>query len=404
MATGDTPTTNYGWLKPPPHDAPLTWGVSLNADLDSIDSVVHALSLEVDTLNTGATTSNQLVLNKATVAAGNPIYGQLNGVMRWAIEVGDGSAESSGNAGSNFAIYRYDDTGMLIDAPFTLNRATGGVGLTGTLTCHNVSSWSVAVSPATSTDNSVVQFLVSGGAVAGYVGWVRSQAAIYLAHSSGVAISVAAGGITLGGATTVNGNLSATAVEASQGTARVRCGSNNAAQVLLNNNSTDLGQVAYDVSAGKMIMAHLTTGAALVIDSGSAFTFTGGGGAAYKVGGGTWAATSDARVKEVDVDYEAGLDEILRLRPVVYRYKGNDSYGADASSPHKEAAEAGMAFIGLVAQEAELAMPEIVSMREGYIDGEKVADLRTIDQSPLIFALINAVKELKAEIEELKRR
>ena len=436
--------------------------MSLNTDLDSIDATVHALSLEVDRLNAGLTTSNQLVLSKATVAAGNPIYGQLNGVQRWLVEVGDGQAESGGNNGSHFSVSRYSDAGTYIDTPIFISRTTGAVFLSGALSCHFGSSWNWNISPSTTSDNAVVQFLDSSGAALGYVGWLRSQSAIYLTYNGGGQVAVFAGGVQLNGATAVNGavtisgvmtinngatvngglnvggitssgdinapgktlggafvhstgNINADTnvnagggvyggvVEANQGSIRIKRGSSNNALVLLSNNATDLGSINYDMSAGKMMMSHLPTGAALILDGSSAFTFN-GSGTAYKAGGGSWTATSDARVKEVAHDYDAGLEEVLRLQPVVYRYKGNDSYVEDASSPHKEAAEAGTPFVGLVAQEAELVMPELVSMREGYIDGEKVADLRTIDQTPLIFALINAVKELKAEIEELKKR
>ena len=48
-------------------------------------------------------------------------------------------------------------------------------------------------------------------------------------------------------------------------------------------------------------------------------------------------------------------------------------------------------------------MPEMVSMRAGYIDGERVTDLRSIDQSPLIFALVNAIQDLKGELDALHR-
>ena len=49
-------------------------------------------------------------------------------------------------------------------------------------------------------------------------------------------------------------------------------------------------------------------------------------------------------------------------------------------------------------------MPGMVGQHEGFIDGKKVADLRTVDTSELIYALVNCVKQLKAEIEELKAR
>ena len=99
-------------------------------------------------------------------------------------------------------------------------------------------------------------------------------------------------------------------------------------------------------------------------------------GTAYKPGGGPWQDTSDARIKTVDGDYTHGLAELLALRPVVYRYKGNDSFVEKEASSHARAAGE-TNFIGLVAQEAETVLPECVTQREGWIDGVKIDDLRT---------------------------
>ena len=49
-------------------------------------------------------------------------------------------------------------------------------------------------------------------------------------------------------------------------------------------------------------------------------------------------------------------------------------------------------------------MPSMVSKQGGLIDGKEVSDLRTLDTSELIYALVNSVKELKAEIDELKAK
>ena len=57
-----------------------------------------------------------------------------------------------------------------------------------------------------------------------------------------------------------------------------------------------------------------------------------------------------------------------------------------------------------MAQDTEAAFPECVTQMEGFIDGEKVTDLRVLDQSPLLFALINAVKELKTMNDQLTAR
>lgn len=126
-------------------------------------------------------------------------------------------------------------------------------------------------------------------------------------------------------------------------------------------------------------------------------------GDALKPGGGSWTATSDARIKNVLRDYDRGLDDIVKVQPVVYTYKGNDTPRPNLPSPHAIMAAASTQFAGLIAQELELIMPEMVRRQPGIIDGVKVDDQRVIvDTTPLIYALINAVKELKARVEVLE--
>jgi hypothetical protein len=123
---------------------------------------------------------------------------------------------------------------------------------------------------------------------------------------------------------------------------------------------------------------------------------------AYKPGGGVWTDSSDARIKQVTGDYTAGLKAVLAVTPRTYKYLGNDTPSAHGPSPHRQAASAGTEFVGFVAQEIEEAFPEMVRKKIGYIDGERVTDLRDIDTGPLIYALLNAVKELAAQVKELQ--
>jgi len=67
----------------------------------------------------------EIFLNKASVGSPARVWGQLNGVNRWRIAFADGTPESGGNAGSDFNVTRYDDSGALLDAPFAIGRANG---------------------------------------------------------------------------------------------------------------------------------------------------------------------------------------------------------------------------------------------------------------------------------------
>jgi hypothetical protein len=151
-------------------------------------------------------------------------------------------------------------------------------------------------------------------------------------------------------------------------------------------------------------------------------------GQAYKPGGGVWADVSDARIKTVVGDYQQGLHQVLKLKPVIYTYRGNDTLtsafevmgpsedGKETvalggrhvgpapypASPHIMPARERKQFVGFVAQDIEAIFPDMVSKRAGYIDGQAVSDLRQVDASSLTYALVNAVKELAARVTALE--
>lgn len=49
----------------------------------------------------------------------------VGGVARWVMLPGNGAAETGGNAGSDFGLYRYNDAGAYLGSPLVISRATG---------------------------------------------------------------------------------------------------------------------------------------------------------------------------------------------------------------------------------------------------------------------------------------
>lgn len=135
-----------------------------------------------------------------------------------------------------------------------------------------------------------------------------------------------------------------------------------------------LGGGCYDLAASSLLFDFLTNGQA------------------YKPGGGPWASLSDARLKEDIRPYTRGLAELRALRPVRYKYK--KEYWA-ASDRH---------FTGLIAQEVQDVVPEMVHPYKFQSIGDKLLDVLAVDPSDLTYMLINAVKELDAENQQLKAR
>ena len=106
---------------------------------------------------------------------------------------------------------------------------------------------------------------------------------------------------------------------------------------------------------------------------------------AKKIGGGSWAASSDRRLKQDIRDYKEGLEEVLSVRPVKFRY--NELSGYDTEEE----------FIGVIAQELQEIAPHMVSTFEK--DG---VDYLEVDNSALTFMLINAIKEQQTEMKGMK--
>jgi hypothetical protein len=107
-------------------------------------------------------------------------------------------------------------------------------------------------------------------------------------------------------------------------------------------------------------------------------------GTAAKTGGGSWSNLSDKRLKDIQGEYSKGLSDIVALRPVMFTYKKDNPMQLNSEEQQ----------IGFIAQEVQLIFPEAVSENSsGYLD---------FNMHPVNVALINAVKELKAENDQLK--
>jgi len=117
-------------------------------------------------------------------------------------------------------------------------------------------------------------------------------------------------------------------------------------------------------------------------------------GDAFKPGGGSWSSSSDERVKKDITSYTKGLTEILAIDPVNYKYNGK------AGLPEEKQQ------IGVIAQDIQKVFPDAVQTYKALFnnDDTEETELLAFNPSELTFTLINAVKELKAELEDLKSK
>lgn len=102
----------------------------------------------------------------------------------------------------------------------------------------------------------------------------------------------------------------------------------------------------------------------------------------------TWQVTSDARTKRDVRPFTDGLNVLSQLKPVHFTYNGvGDTVD-------------GTKGIGLIAQEAEPYAPTLIKSRNAS-DGETY---KMLDSGDVTWMLVNAVKELQAQVAELKRQ
>jgi hypothetical protein len=114
---------------------------------------------------------------------------------------------------------------------------------------------------------------------------------------------------------------------------------------------------------------------------------------AAKPGSTLWTIGSDKRLKEVIDPYLKGLALVLQLpQPVRFRYNGQ---GGMPAGPQE--------YVGFLAQELQPMAPEMVGTYRGKLtlDGPE-EDILTYEGHAMVFALINAVKELAQEVTTLK--
>ena len=87
-------------------------------------TVSGAWTFTVD-VKTDAAASVEWELDKGGSTYLSRLWGLTSGSRRWAMDLGDATAEAGSDAGSDFALKRYDDAGTLIDNAFRVFRSNG---------------------------------------------------------------------------------------------------------------------------------------------------------------------------------------------------------------------------------------------------------------------------------------
>ena len=140
-------------------------------------------------------------------------------------------------------------------------------------------------------------------------------------------------------------------------------------------------------TSGQWVVYDHTAGSNRIVIDGNGFCYNGTG---------SWSSLSSRDVKQNIKPYIRGLEAIRHLNPITFEYK--------AGTPFAGRNEPSQTMIGLVADEVAPHLPEIVGRVMALTNDGKEDKLEfdTLQPGNIIYALINSVKELAAEIQQLK--
>jgi trimeric autotransporter adhesin len=280
-----------------------------------------------------------LGIGGSTNNTGNPIFGVLTSTQTL-----------NGIGATAFTIY---DTNKVVTIHNVLDDGSGNVGIGTTSPGANLDLVSTSTGAAYA-----LRSTISGNANTGYAGYFSNTA------------TTANYGVYATSATTTSGYGLYSAVTGAANTGYSGYFTNTATSganyALYASNAAASGYGGYFTNSN-------SSGVALWCSS----SYPNGCG-----GNESWYNTSDLRAKDAVTDLPSarGLDGVLKLRPVTYRWK-------DKTREQSE-------HLGLIAQEVEAVYPEVVGMgRDG---------IRSMAYSDLVVPLIKAVQELKTDNDNLR--
>jgi hypothetical protein len=116
----------------------------------------------------------------------------------------------------------------------------------------------------------------------------------------------------------------------------------------------------------------------------------------------SWSTTSDRRLKKNIVNNTKGLAEVNQLRVTNFEYKNEEEIDMSEFPLADNAGQVVLGegneglHIGVIAQEVEAVLPECI---EVSVNGAK-----TVQTDPIMWAMVNAIKELSAKVETLESK
>jgi hypothetical protein len=104
-----------------------------------------------------------------------------------------------------------------------------------------------------------------------------------------------------------------------------------------------------------------------------------------------WTVASDARLKKDVYKYEDGLEELLNINPMWFTYTG------EADMPQETG-------VGVLAQDLQQVAPYMIGTWNHTDDNGKTTPYLSVDNGPMTYMLINAVKEQQVMLNDQQRQ
>lgn len=339
---------------------------------------------------------SNIEMNAVASGTGNYITTNVAGNLRWQLKLGNGSAETGSNAGSNFAISRYADNGVLLGDVMSILRSNGDVGFsTGSVTLGSLGA-SVGLSLSKTAGANIAsitsftggsarwQMQLSNGAVESG-GNAGSDFALYRYNDAGAVIDTAlsisrSNGYIYSGAG--SGFFAGPTIGFRTNSYQSASGNYYAMMTAANPNWNDVYFQAFHapgIEAG-LYLALVTTGTWKWANNGNAYA------------PGAWVDSSDMRVK-------TDRARIADARAVIagltgYTYRRTDLSNMDGS-PVLDA--------GLLGQDIDAVLPVAVSKSERKLpDGTVIPDFHNVNYNGVTAALVEDNNGLAARIEQLE--